>query len=120
MDEQSGATASVPLAPLIGQRWPLSVVAALSNGPERRGALTAAIPGLSASLLTRRLRTVGAVGILERRALQVPASARVYALTTWGAALGPILNQLDFWAARASLERERPSQANPTSSCGAL
>ena len=96
-DCRCGAGAEA-LALVTGQRWSLAVVAALAGGPARFGAIRAAIPGISANLLTRRLEALALAGIVERIELPPPASIAAYALTGWGRDLVPIVADLTRWA----------------------
>lgn len=100
MPDRAAAVAKGPVALIAGQRWSLAIVAALTTGPQRFGALKAAVPGISADLLTRRLEELTSAGILQPVVLRPPASVAAYALTGWGAELGPILIRLKQWASR--------------------
>ena len=97
-DDACGAAHALDL---VGERWALLVMRELLLGPRRFGDLRAALPGLSANVLTQRLEGLEASGILERRRLPPPASAGVYALTAWGLECEPILQALGRWAARS-------------------
>ncbi|HEX2257890.1 MAG TPA: winged helix-turn-helix transcriptional regulator [Afifellaceae bacterium] len=86
---------------LIGERWALLVVRELMLGPKRFSDLRAALPGISANVLTQRLEGLEAAGILARRRLPPPASTQVYELTPWGYESEPIFQALGRWAARS-------------------
>jgi hypothetical protein len=73
----------------------------LMLGPRRFGDLRAALPGLSANVLTQRLEGLEAAGIVARRKLPPPASIQVYELTPWGYESEPIFQALGRWAARS-------------------
>lgn len=70
-------------------------------GPRRFGDLKSSIKGLSANVLTQRLESLEASGIVRRRRLPPPASVQVYELTEWGLEAEPILEELGKWAARS-------------------
>ncbi len=70
-------------------------------GPRRFGEVRDALPGISANVLTQRLESLEAAGILVRRQLPSPANARVYELTSWGYESEPIFQTLGRWAARS-------------------
>ena len=84
---------------LVGERWSMLIVRELLLGPRRFSDLRAALPGISAKVLTERLAGLEASGVLLRRRLPPPAASQVYELTEWGrAAEAPILS-LGRWAA---------------------
>jgi DNA-binding HxlR family transcriptional regulator len=82
---------------LLGERWTLLVVRELMLGPKRFGALKEALPGISANLLSTRLRSLADAGIVERVELPAPASVDAYALTERGEALRPAMEALAIW-----------------------
>jgi DNA-binding HxlR family transcriptional regulator len=86
---------------LVGERWALLVMRELMLGPKRFSDLRAALPGISANVLTQRLEGLAAAGVLVRRKLPPPASAQVYELTRWGYESEPIFQALGRWAARS-------------------
>ncbi|GAA4440610.1 winged helix-turn-helix transcriptional regulator [Phytohabitans houttuyneae] len=86
---------------LVGERWALLVVRELLLGPKRFTDLQSDLPGVSADVLTQRLRDLQAAGLVVRRRLGPPAPAWVYELTDWGAELGPVVTDLARWASRS-------------------
>jgi DNA-binding HxlR family transcriptional regulator len=86
---------------LVGERWALLVVRELLLGPKRFTDLKAGLPGVGPDVLSQRLRDLEAAGLLERRTLPPPASAKVYALTPRGAALEPVVLALGRWGSVA-------------------
>ncbi len=82
---------------LLGERWTLLIVRELLLGPKRFGALREALPGISANLLSARLRSLLEAGIAERVELPAPASIEAYALTDRGEALRPMMDSLAVW-----------------------
>lgn len=87
---------------LIGERWSLMIVRELMLGPRRFSDLRASLPGISAKVLTERLASLEEVGALKREKLPPPAGVHVYALTPWGLAAEPSLQELGRWAAKHS------------------
>ena len=79
---------------LIGERWALLVVRELLLGPKRFTDLRAGLPQVGPDVLSQRLRELEAAGIVTRRTLDPPASAKVYALTSRGAQLEPVILEL--------------------------
>ena len=97
-DDACGAAHALDL---VGERWALLVMRELLLGPKRFNDLRAALPGVSANVLTQRLAGLEAVGVLVRRKLAPPASVQVYELTPWGYESEPIFQALGRWAARS-------------------
>lgn len=105
-------------AELVGRRWTAAILYALAHDLHRFSEIEAAIPGVSARLLTERLRELEAAGIVER--LPRPSSSRqTYQLTEKGDALRPVLMALNQWAVTWSdAGRERgPQPAAEPASC---
>jgi DNA-binding HxlR family transcriptional regulator/putative sterol carrier protein len=86
---------------LVGERWGLLVVRELLLGPKRFSDLRAGLPNVSPNVLAQRLRELEQVGVLSRRKLAPPAASQVYELTEWGMELGPVVDELGRWGARA-------------------
>jgi len=93
-------------AELVGRRWTGAILYALAHGLTRFSELRDAIPGLSARLLTGRLRELEEAGVVRRE--RRPGSKRLeYRLTDRGDALRPVLMALNEWAVDWA---EAPSQ----------
>jgi hypothetical protein len=58
------------------------------------------------NVLSQRLRDLEDGGVLRRRMLPPPASARVYELTPWGADLEPVFRALARWGMRSPVPRQ--------------
>ncbi len=86
---------------LVGERWTLPILREMMLGPRRFNGLRAALPGLSAKVLTERLGSLEASGIVRRLTLPPPASIQAYALTEWGLGLEPVMQELGRWAVRS-------------------
>jgi len=86
---------------LIGERWALLVLREMMFGPRRFGDIRAALPGISANVLSQRLASLEAAGLVERSRLAPPASVQVYGLTPWGYEADQLLMVLGMWAARS-------------------
>jgi DNA-binding HxlR family transcriptional regulator len=85
---------------LVGKRWTGAMVAALVPGPRRFCEIAQAVPEISDRLLSRRLRELEQVGIVERQVLAGSPVRVSYALTSKGMALEPALSELRRWAQR--------------------
>ena len=86
---------------VIGERWALLVVRELLLGPKRYTDLRRGLPNASPNVLTQRLSELEGAGVIRRRKLPPPASARVYELTDWGRELEETVMSLGHWAARS-------------------
>ncbi len=86
---------------LVGERWALLVVRELLLGPRRFSDIRAALPGLSANVLTQRLAELEARHIIERLRLPPPANVQVYGLTSWGYEAEPMVLAMARWAYRS-------------------
>lgn len=84
---------------LLGERWALLVVRELMFGGRRFSDLRAALPGISAKVLTERLEGLERAGILTRRQLRPPGAVQVYELTPWGYQADRAIMALGRWAA---------------------
>lgn len=88
---------------LIGERWSMHVMRELMLGPRRFSDIRAALPGISAKVLTERLARLEELGVLTRRKLPPPAPAQVYELTEWGYMAEPFMQELGRWSVRSPL-----------------
>jgi DNA-binding HxlR family transcriptional regulator len=79
---------------LLGQRWTILIVRDLFLGPQRYTDLRDGLPGIATDILTARLRTLEAEGLVRRRELPPPAPASVYELTDAGRRLVPLIRSL--------------------------
>ncbi|MEO5708086.1 MAG: helix-turn-helix domain-containing protein [Alteraurantiacibacter sp.] len=86
---------------VLGERWALLVVRELMLGALRFSDLRAALPGISAKVLTERLTGLEEAGVLVRKTLPPPGKAQVYELTEWGYHAEPAIQELGRWAARS-------------------
>ena len=86
---------------LVGERWSLLIVRELMLGGLRFSDLRASLPGLSAKVLTERLGTLEAAGVLVKRKLPPPGAIQIYELTEWGYYAEPAIQELGRWAARS-------------------
>lgn len=96
------ACAAAHALEIVGERWALLVVRELLLGPKRFTDLRAGIPDVSPDVLGRRLRELEHSGVVLRRTLPPPASARVYELTGWGYELEPVVMALGRWGSRSA------------------
>jgi DNA-binding HxlR family transcriptional regulator len=85
---------------VVGDRWKLTIVAVLLDGPRRFGELSDAIGAIAPNVLTQRLRQLEQAGLV----LAVPYCDRptrfLYELTAAGHDLAGVLRLLADWGAR--------------------
>ncbi len=87
-------------AEIVGRRWVPELIRALLGGPARYGALRAAIPGISDHLLSDRLKSLEADGLVVRTVVPAAPIRVEYALTPKGEDLGAAIEALAAWAER--------------------
>ena len=95
------------LEEVIGCRWTISVLGAVAKGVHRPGALERHIEGISAKVLSDRLRQFTGAGIFER--IQFPESPpRVeYRLTAFGRKFMRLLEEVERLQAELSGESRK-------------
>jgi DNA-binding HxlR family transcriptional regulator len=89
---------------LIGKRWTAAIVWAIYHGHNRFGDLQNNIPGLSARMLSERLKELEAENILERNVYAETPVRIEYQLTEKGMALRTVLVALGKWAIKWTIE----------------
>jgi DNA-binding HxlR family transcriptional regulator len=82
---------------LVGDRWSLLVVRELMLGQRRYKDLADALPGIGSNILSGRLRSLEAAGVVRKATLPPPAAVSVYELTDEGRALDDVLLALARW-----------------------
>ncbi|MEN3312148.1 MAG: hypothetical protein V7645_1477 [Actinomycetota bacterium] len=83
---------------LIGARWSGAILRAVMDGAQRYAEIKAAIPGVSDTMLSQRLRWLEGEGVLERHVRDSSPVRVEYRLTERGAALAPVVEALTTWA----------------------
>ena len=81
----------------------MHVMRELMLGARRFSDIRAALPGISAKVLTERLTRLEQLGVLTRRKLPPPAASQVYELTEWGYMAEPVMQELGRWSVRSPL-----------------
>ena len=81
----------------VGERWTLLVVRELLLGPRRFTDLMAGLPGVSANVLTARIKDLEQAGLVTKRELPPPAASTVYELTDAAGGLGGVLAAMAEW-----------------------
>jgi DNA-binding HxlR family transcriptional regulator len=91
------------LLDLLGNRWALHILMALAEGPMRFTDLRAAIPGISAKILTGRLRELETNALVARLPFPPPVPGQGYALGSAAEDLRPALDQIRRWTSARAL-----------------
>ena len=103
---QSSCDAIGRLLATITRRWTLHILWVLiSEGPTRFGALRRSVPGISARVLTVRLRALEAEGLVYREYVPSSPPEATYGLTARAVEIGARLEALHHVANRWAAER---------------
>ncbi|WP_424960849.1 winged helix-turn-helix transcriptional regulator [Leucobacter ruminantium] len=81
----------------LGDRWSLLIVRELLTGEQGFNDLSRALPDLSRTLLSQRLKRLVDMGLLLRESSADPRGTRLYRLTGSGYALSHTLESLGIW-----------------------
>lgn len=85
---------------LIGSRWTGAIIQTLLQGKTRYALIKAAIPDLTDRMLSERLRSLEAEGLLVRRVIPETPVRVEYELTEKGRSLQKALGEIGTWAER--------------------
>lgn len=96
---------------VVGERWTLLIVRDLFTGPKRFTDLQSGLPGISANLLSKRLKDMEKYNLIARNWLPPPAASAVYELTSLGLHLEPVLSALEHWGTSAITLKPDAKQA---------
>ena len=83
---------------VLGKRWNGVILGSLAAGPVSFSRLARGIGGISDSVLSVRLSSLAAVGLVARTVDEGPPVSVTYRLTDAGRALLPALAELKAWA----------------------
>lgn len=97
-------------AEIVGERWNLLIIRELLTGARRFNEIHRGLPGLSRTLLSRRLRVLQDFGLI-RAADRVDGSG--YELTDAGGDLRPVVKALGSWSVRWRFPAPVEGQLNP-------
>lgn len=95
---ESEAAAIAVAADAVGDRWSLRLIHALLAGPARFGDLQTGVTGIAPTVLTQRLRSLAADGLIVAERYQGRPPRFVYDLTARGRELATALRALASWA----------------------
>ena len=79
---------------VIGGAWTANIIWYLAGGPRRFSELRVDIPGVSAKMLTARLRELEGRGVVARRVMPTSPPSVEYSLTQLGHELVPAINAI--------------------------
>jgi len=82
---------------VIGGKWKISIVAALSFGTRRYTDILKEVNGISGKMLSRELKEMEADQLISRTVMDTHPVTVQYELTEYGKTLRPIINQLASW-----------------------
>ena len=97
---------------LIGGKWKIIVLWAISNDVNRFGMLQRAIPSITKKMLTSELRALEANGLISRKVYPVVPPKVEYSITPLGASLRPALDALGDWGVRYALPMQHEAEAS--------
>lgn len=100
MAMNEGPLASCPLTAaleIIGGKWQLIVLYALTQQPRRFNELQRLAPGVSHKVLTQTVRQLEARGLIEREVGSSAAPSVLYSLSEAGETVRPILAAMTAW-----------------------
>ncbi|MFI5611217.1 winged helix-turn-helix transcriptional regulator [Amycolatopsis sp. NPDC051903] len=83
---------------LIGPRWTGAILRAVLTGQHRYGQIKAAVPGVSDTMLSQRLKTLEEEGVLERQVIATSPVQVEYHATAKGRDLEPVLDAVRSWS----------------------
>jgi DNA-binding HxlR family transcriptional regulator len=97
---------------LLGGAWTTNVVWQLSGGPRRFSELTRDIAGISAKMLTARLRELEEKGVVDREVVPTSPPSVEYSLSELGQELVPVIDSIVRVGTRL-IEGPRPRLKRP-------
>lgn len=99
--QEPPASVSHMVEEVVGCKWSVTVLALVTSGVSRPGAMQRRVRGLTAKVLNERLKKLLRFGIIERQMYaEVPPRVE-YRLTTFGKRFNAVIAQI------AALEEER-------------
>ncbi len=96
---------------LIGDKWSILIVFNLADGTKRFSELQRGIDGISQRMLTRSLRELERIGLLDRRVEPTVPPSVYYTLTPLGETLLKPVKELGNWALEKHSEIEDAKNA---------
>lgn len=102
---------------LIGGKWKIIILWAISNNVSRFGGLQRAIPGITKKMLTSELRALEQDGLINRKVYPVVPPKVEYSITPFGETLRPVLSAMGDWGITYALplQDEKKTELPPDS-----
>ncbi len=91
---------------VIGERWTLLIIRDLLLGPKRFSDLLNSLVGITTNLLSKRLKEMEEVNLIQKQRTPPPTSVMAYALTERGRGLESVIFALGNWGDQFLLEPE--------------
>jgi len=88
---------------LIGGKWKIIILWAISNDVNRFGELQRAIPSITKKMLTSELRSLERDGFINRKVYPVVPPKVEYSVTPLGETLRPMLDAMGNWGQKYAL-----------------
>ncbi len=88
---------------LIGGKWKIIILWAISNDVNRFGELQRAIPSITKKMLTSELRALERDGFINRKVYPVVPPKVEYSITSLGETLRPMLDAMGNWGQKYAL-----------------
>lgn len=88
---------------LIGGKWKIIILWAISNDVHRFGELQRAIPSITKKMLTSELRALERDGFINRKVYPVVPPKVEYSITPLGDTLRPVLGAMGDWGQQYAL-----------------
>lgn len=96
-DKEQGAKIVADVLDIVGGKWRGRVLARLCDSPMRFNELKQGLNPITSSTLTKELRYLEEIKIVERRILNTSPVAVEYALTEHGASIKEIIKSIIDW-----------------------
>jgi DNA-binding HxlR family transcriptional regulator len=94
---------------IIGGKWSLIVLYALSRGPRGFNELQRLTPGVSHKVLAQTVRALEAHGLVSRDVGDGPVPSVRYSLSAYGETLRPVIDAITMWGNEHLRVRSRTS-----------
>ncbi len=88
---------------LIGGKWKIIILWAITNNVNRFSLLQRAIPSITKKMLTSELRALETAGLISRKIYPVVPPKVEYSITPLGETLRPVLNAMGEWGQEYAL-----------------
>jgi len=97
-DAYLAACPSRPILDLLGNKWTMLVMGALSDGPQRFGQLRRRLGGITQKMLTQTLRGLERDGLVSRTVYPTIPPRVDYAVTDLGRDVAGLLTAVRLWS----------------------